>query len=168
MGSPHSPSCRPESPRAPERRDGPSTLAINLFDVGWLDPEDVETLDRDGGEVELAPVTTDEADEGDEADSDVDGTRLLLLTIDEHRVLTVEYRTATGFDAHLPESGIAVHLVDDSSGTSIERSQVPVHAARPPFTDLLGSGGSLTTNGWTIDVVEVGATARLAIVPTDR
>jgi hypothetical protein len=30
------------------------------------------------------------------------------------------------------------------------------------------AGGSLTVDGWTIEVVEVGATARLAIVPTDR
>jgi hypothetical protein len=152
------------APRAadPARRDGPSTLAINLLDVGWLDPDDVVTVERadeDGGEVELAPVT---------ADDDVDGTRLVVLAIDEHRVLTVEYRTATGFDAHLPESGIAVHRVDDAAGTGIERTQVPVHAARPPFTDLLGAGGSLTVDGWTIEVVEVGATARLAIVPTDR
>ncbi len=149
----------------PARRDGPSTLAINLFDVGWLDPDDVETLDGDGdgGEVELAPVTAADGD----SDGD-DGTRLVLLAVDDHRVLTVEYRTATGFDAHLPESGIAVHLVDDAAGTAIERSQVPVHTSRPPFTDLLGPDGSLTTNGWTIDVVEVGATARLAIVPTDR
>ncbi|MCX6520107.1 MAG: hypothetical protein NTZ21_05550 [Actinobacteria bacterium] len=146
----------------PARRDGPSTLAINLLDLGWLDVDDVVALDRADGdevEVELAPVT---------ADDDVEGARLVVLAVDEHRVLTVEYRTPTGFDDHLPESGIAVHLVDDADGTAIERSQTPVHAARPPFTDLLGPGGSLTTNGWTIDVVEVGATARLAIVPTDR
>lgn len=140
----------------PARRDGPSTLAINLLDLGWLD--DVVTLDEDGAEVELAPVNTD----GDDA------ARLVVLAVDEHRVLTVEYRTATGFDAHLPDSGIAVHLVDDSAGSPIERSQVPVHAARPPFTELLGTGASLATHGWTIEVVEVGATARLAIVPTDR
>ena len=77
------------------------------------------------------------------AANDVDGARLVVLAVDDHRVLTVEYRTATGFDAHLPESGIAVHLVDDAAGTAIERSQVPVHTSRPPFTDLLGSGGSL-------------------------
>lgn len=141
------------------RRDGPSTLAINLLDLGWLAPADVVVFDRDGGDVDLVPVT---------ADPGVDGDRLVVLALDEHRVLTVEYRTATGFDAHLSESGVAVHLVDDSGGTAIERVQVPVHASRPPFVELLTTGGSLAVEGWSIEVVEVGATARLAIAPTDR
>ena len=30
----------------PTRRDGPSTLAIDLLDLGWLDLDDVESVDR--------------------------------------------------------------------------------------------------------------------------
>jgi hypothetical protein len=152
------------APRAsdPTRRDAPSTLAINLVDLGWIEPDDIVVFDASGDgddptEIELVAM-------GDAAA----GTRLAVLAIDDHRVLTVEYRTPTGLDAHLPESGIAVHLVDDSAGTAIERTQVPWHTVRAPFTDLLGAGDSLMTNGWTIDVLGVGATARLAITPTDR
>jgi hypothetical protein len=142
----------------PSRRDGPSTLAINLVDLGWLAPEDVVVLDpaqgtRDG-EIELAAATS------------MSGTRVAVLEVDEHRVLTVELRIAIGFDAHLPTSGVAVHLIDDTTGAGISRLQLPLGSA-PPHTDLLRAGDSLVSNGWTIHVREVGATARLAITPTD-
>ncbi len=142
----------------PRRRDGPSTLAINLVDLGWLAAEDVVVLDpargTDDVDIELGPAT------------DPSGTRLAVLAIDEHRVLTVELRTASGLDAHLPTSGVAVHLIDDSAGSAIERAQLPLGTVAP-HTDLLRAGDSLVSNGWTIDVREVGATARLAITPTD-
>ncbi len=149
------------APRAsdPTRRDAPSTLAINLFDLGWLPPDDVVVLDPSntggGTEIEIVPATSG------------DGIRLTVLAVDDHRMLTVELRSATGLDSTLPESGVAVHLVDDSVGTGIERTQVPIGSS-PPHTDLLGVGDSLVADGWSIEVLEVGATARLAISATDR
>ena len=150
------------APRAvdPTRRDAPSTLAINLVDLGWLTIDDVVVFDASSeaggdGEIELAPATAGA------------GTRLAVLGVDDHRVLTVEYRTATGLDAHLPEPGVVVHLVDDSAGTAIQRTQVPLGSSSP-HTDLLGAGDSLVANGWSIDVRSVGTTARLAIRPTDQ
>ncbi len=150
------------APRASDRtrRDAPSSLAINLFDLGWLPPDDVVVLDpsRSGGdstEIELVPATSG------------DGTRLAVLAVDDHRVLTVEFRAATGLDSTLPKSGVAVHLVDDSAGIGVERIQVPLGSS-PPHTDLFGAGDSLKTNGWSIDVLEVGIGARLAISATDR
>ncbi len=150
------------APRAsdPDRRDAPSTLAINLFDLGWLPSDDVVVLDSsksggDSAEIELAPATSG------------DGTRLAVLAVDDHRVLTVEFRSATGLDSTLPESGVVVHLVDDSTGIGVLRTQVPLGSS-PPHTDLLGAGDSLVANGWSIEVLEVGIGARLAISATDR
>lgn len=139
------------------RRDGPLPLAIDQFDAGWLPLEQTLVVGRSTADtvVELSPL------------GDADGTRLLVLAIDEYRVLSVEYRTPTGFDDHLPEAGVAVHLIDDTVGTGVERVQLPVHTDVAPFTDLLGPGDVLTRDGWRIEVTQVGDTARLAVAPTD-
>ena len=148
------------SPRVVDRSrlDGPLPLAIDLFDAGWLTLDQTAVLPagaRPTG-IDLAPL-------GAPAD-----TRLVVLPVDEHRVLTLEYRTTTGFDAHLPEAGVAVHLVDDSAGTGVLRVQLPVHTDREPFTDLLGAGDVLERDGWRIGVEQVGDTARLAVAALDR
>jgi hypothetical protein len=139
------------------RRDGPLPLAIDQFDAGWLPLGQTVVLGRTAADtvVELSPLGS------------ADGTRLLVLAIDEHRLLSVEYRTPTGFDDHLPEAGVAVHLIDDTAGTGVERVQLPVHTDVAPFTDLLGPGDVLTRDGWRIEVTQVGDTARLAVAPTD-
>jgi hypothetical protein len=152
------------SPRAvdPDRRDGPTPLAIDLFDLGWLSLDDVAVVDPANSEadrpatVELSPSTSDA------------GTRLAILPIDSTRMLSVEYLTPTGFDDHLPEAGIAVHLVSIADGTDVLRVQLPVHTEVEPFTDLLDVGDVFEREGWSMKVLEVGGTARLAIVATDR
>ena len=84
------------------------------------------------------------------------GTRLLVLRVDDRSFLTVELLVDAGFDDHLPASGIAVHRVtcraDDH--TAIESIEPITASGQPPFTDLLQSKDSLTTDGWTIEVVE--------------
>jgi hypothetical protein len=135
------------APRAvdPARRDAASTLAVNLLDLGWLDLDAAVTARTgDRTEVDLAPAAGD------------DGTRLLVLPVDEHRIVTVELRTADGLDTHLPESGVAVHVVDDRAGEDVLRVQLPVHTTAEPFTDLLGPGEALDVEGWRIEVRSVG------------
>ena len=144
----------------PDRRDGPMPLAIDLVDVGWL------ALDRvvvapSGAEaltVELTPTSEPAVSPG---------ARLVVLPVDEHRLVSIEARTPTGFDDHLPEAGVAVHEIDDRAGIGVLRVQVPLHTDVVPFTDLLGAGDVLVVDGWRIEVRAVGATAHLAIVPTD-
>jgi len=146
----------------PGRRDAPSTLAVNLLDVGWLPADDVVIVDparataADPIEIELSPATG------------ADGTRLVVLAVDEHRVLTVELRTTDGFDGHLPSAGVAVHAIDDRNGTDVLRVQLPVHSTTEPFTALLGAGAVLDVEGWRIEVQRLDATVRLAIAATDR
>jgi hypothetical protein len=141
----------------PGTLDGPDLLGIDRLDLGWLPLADVVVADGDSS-VTLVPSTGPT------------GTRLLVLPVDEHRIVTVELLTPTGFDAHLPESGIAVHLVDDSQGTDVLRSQEPQGSA-PPHTDLLGTSDEFIVAGWRIEVRRVdadGVRAEVAVSRTDR
>ncbi len=149
--------------RFPERRDGPMPLAIDLFDAGWLSFDEVQVVEldpsRDRSEpttVSLVPLDTS------------GGVRLAVLAVDEHRVLTLEYRRPAGYDEHLPFAGVAVHVVDDRGGTDVRRVQLPVHTDVEPFTDLLVRGDVVRRDGWRIEVLGVGPTARLAVTAPDR
>jgi len=141
----------------PGTLDGPDLLGINRLDLGWLPLADVVVADGDSS-LTLAPSTGPT------------GTRLLVLPVDEHRIVTVELLVPTGFDAHLPEPGIAVHLVDDSQGTDVLRSQEP-QGSTPPHTDLLGTSDEFIVAGWRIEVRRVdadGVRAEVAVSRTDR
>jgi hypothetical protein len=119
----------------PTRLDGPDTLGIDRLALGWLSLGDV-AIARDAL---LAPSTA------------VAGTRLLLLPVDAHTVLTVELLTSTGFDAHLPRAGVTVHRVDDTVDLTTGRRQEAL-VGSAPYTDLLQTGASIVTDGWRISV----------------
>lgn len=137
----------------PDRRDGPGTIAVNRLAAGWLPLASVAVADG-AGTFPLVPSNSAE------------GPRVLVLPIDDARFLTVEALTNTGFDSHLPRSGIVVHEIDQSptacrSGTETPclneyRSQVPVSGTRP-FTDLLGDGSTWSGRGWSITVSSSGS-----------
>jgi hypothetical protein len=120
----------------PDRRDAPDTLAINRLSVGWLPQSAVSVVGGQGASVALSPS------------GGTSGTRLAVIAVDDHRFITVELLAATGFDDHLPHSGIAVHLV---GGSDENRTQQPL-AGVAPFADLVDLGETLTTNGWRISV----------------
>ena len=146
----------------PDRRDAPSTLAVNLLDLGWLPIDDVAIVDpaqataAEPFEIELWPATGGS------------GIRLAVLAVDEHRVLAVEFRTNDGLDAHLPSAGVTVHAIDDRDGADVLRVQLPVHSTVEPFTDLLREGTTLDVEGWRIEVQRLDTSVRLAIAATDR
>lgn len=125
----------------PARRDGPDVLAVHRLMAGWMPMDAVVVADGDAAAELLAPSTGD------------DGTRLLVLPIDEHTFLTIELLTADGYDDHLPHDGLAVHRVRERDGliTSIE----PL-VGEAPFLQLMQPGDSLTADGWTIDVAADG------------
>jgi hypothetical protein len=139
----------------PARRDAPDTIAVDRLDLGWLPVADAAVATPDGLTVDLAPSIAPA------------GTRVVLAALDDHRMLTFEYLIPTGFDDHLPEAGVAVHLVDDSAGTNVLRVQDTL-GSDPPHTDLLGAGDEWSGEGWQVRVVTVGATARLEVSATDR
>lgn len=146
----------------PSRLDGPGTLGVNRLALGWLLVDSVVAVPASSGgtAVELAPSAGQE------------GNRLLVLPVDEHSALTIELIEATGFDAHLPEHGIAVHLVDDAGGTGTARLQATL-GSHAPHVDLLTAGETLTTHGWTIEVIGIDESAgrlvaQVAVTPTDR
>ena len=144
----------------PTRRDAPATLAVNLLDLGWL-PVDGVVIAETGPTTRLVLAPSTGPGVGVEGGSG----RLAILPLDDDRFLTVEYITATGLDDHLPESGIAVHLISDAEGTDVLRIQETL-GSPAPYTDLLGAGEQLTVQGWTIEVISLDASAHLAVTDT--
>ncbi len=118
----------------PTRRDGPGTLAVNLFLAGWLPPEGVV-------------VATDQASVHLAASSGEHGTRLLVLDDGAGSLDTVELLTADGFDDHLPASGIAVHEVRIVNG--VMEPMTPM-VGSSPFVALLQPGDEVHVGKWTI------------------
>jgi hypothetical protein len=165
------------APRAvdPARRDAPDTLGINRLDLGWLDRDDVVVVDGTTGPVapttvRLAPASTPIIG-GNQASRP---PRLAVIRLGEHRLVSIEYLSPTGFSDHLPSAGVAVHLVSDATadqaGPGVLRIQRPI-GSEAPHTDLLGDGESLVVEGWgpswTVQVVAVSPTsAEVVIAPT--
>ena len=120
----------------PQQRNGPDTLAINRFALGWLPIAALTIAGPDGGSFTVSPSTGPT------------GTRLVILPITDHSLLTVEYLPDDGFDDFLPHGGIAIHVVDQNS----PGLRVTV-GAPAPFTQLLNNpGDSVTTNDWHVTV----------------
>jgi hypothetical protein len=153
----------------PDRRDGPATIAANLIALGWLPRAAIAVVPPAGADVELLPSTA------------ASGVRVAVIALDDDRLLTVELLTPTGYDGHLSEAGVAVHLVDQSPAacghavgdpcTSLERHQVVLGSA-PPHPDLLAADEDLQVDGWSISVRALtsgdDAAARVALRPTER
>jgi hypothetical protein len=139
----------------PSRRHGPDTLGVNRLALGWLDPTDVIVMRRGASQqVSLAPST------------DRGGQRLAVLEVDAERFLTIEVLDNSGYNAHLPAPGVAVHLVDqrpdvcrtragEAVCTNELRHQTPLGSAAPN-TDLFGPGERWQGEGWTVNVVSAG------------
>ncbi len=126
------------APRAvdPTRRDGPGTLAINLFLAGWLPAEDVV--------VATSVVTVElSASQGDR------GTRLLILDSGAGTLYTIELLTADGLDGHLAASGIAVHEAHILDGALEPLTPL---VGSPPYTELLQPGAEMKVGKWTLTV----------------
>lgn len=139
----------------PERRDAPPPLAIDRLDVGWLPADAVVVVSPEGRDLELS------------ASDSPTGVRLVILPIDDARVVTVEYLRPAALLDHLPEAGVAVHVVSDAAGGGVLRVQ-DTQGSEPPHTDLLTAGEELTVQGWRIEVLAAGSTVRVAVAPTDR
>ena len=101
-----------------------------------------------------------------------------MVPLDDFRLLTVELLAPSGYDDHLPEAGIAVHLVDQTPAacghtdgvpcTGIDRRQV-VLGSVAPHRDLLTAGEHLDAEGWRIEVRGIAtdaSSATLALRPT--
>ncbi len=143
------------APRAvdPDRRDGPDTIAVNRIAAGWLPVTDIAVVPAAGATVRVAPSTG------------ASGTRVAVVSLDARSLLTIEVLTATGFDAHLPAGGVAVHEIWLAAQPGLARTQQPLVGA-PPFTDLLRVGGAVDADGWHVAVLSsVGTTWQVAVTP---
>ncbi|MEN9505453.1 MAG: hypothetical protein RI958_1379 [Actinomycetota bacterium] len=141
-----------------DRRDGPHLIGVSRLDLGWIDRSDVVVAGVERtSEVELLASTAP------------DGVRLLVLPVssapseDDGRIVTVEYLVPTGYNDHLPEAGVAVHLIDDRAGAGVMRVQQTIGVA--PFTDLMNEGDRLDVAGWSISVdrVVAGSAPRVTV-----
>jgi hypothetical protein len=131
----------------PERRDGPDVLALSRITSGWIPTVDIAVVPPAGGTVNLQPSTG------------AGGTRVAVVGLSDTEFLTVEVLTDSGFDAHLPASGVAVHRVQFDATL---HELVPL-VGSPPYTQLLQPGGSVDADGWTISVIDEWT---LSIAPT--
>ena len=158
----------------PERINAQDTLGINRVSLGWMPPSAVAVSGRDGGSFSLAPSTGG------------NGTRLLVLPIDELQFLTVEFLPATGFDDFLPNGGVATHLIDQrpkacgrpSDGqpcTGVDRGQTVV-VTDTDHDELIDRAGAtidygVAPNHWTIvlhdDVTASTQTVEVEVHATD-
>lgn len=120
----------------PARRDGPGTLAINLFLAGWLPTEDV-VVATSAITVELSASQADK------------GTRLLVLDNGGGSMYTVELLRADGLDDHLAASGIAVHEAHILDGAL--EPMTPL-VGSPPYTALLQPGAEMKVGKWSLTV----------------
>lgn len=172
------------------RRHGPATIAANLLALGWLPLSAAAIVPPDGTDVTLAPSNLGRDLVALATRSLPRTKRVAVIPLDDFRLLTVELLTPTGHDDHLPASGVAVHLIDQSPAvcghtdgsacTELFRQQV-VLGSVAPHTDLLAAGESLTAEGWTIHVESIavdveadvdadgaGTSATVALRPTHR
>jgi len=141
------------SPRAvdPDVRHAPDTIGVQRLVAGWL--RDIEVAVVEGqASFTLSPST----EWLEDLESAAIGTRLLVLPVDELTFLTVEVLVPSGYNAHLPSAGIAVHRVTrDLEDRSLLTVIQPITASgMPPFTDLLQSNGSISVDGWRIDATQ--------------
>lgn len=123
----------------PDARDAPATLALNGLLAGWLPVADVWPAPARGGTVVLAPSTGES------------GTRLAVVGLGGNQFLTIEVLTADGYNAHLPVSGVAVHIVQVADG---EIDDMEPLVGETPFADLLQVGDTFDTNGWRITIAD--------------
>ncbi len=122
----------------PTRRNGPGTLAINLFLAGWLPAKDVAVA-TDEATTKLSPSNGDK------------GTRLLVLDNGRGSMFTVELLTADGLDGHLPATGISVHEVHIVDGAL--EPMAPM-VGNPPYLALLQPGIVLKFGQWTLTATD--------------
>jgi reprolysin-like metallo-peptidase family M12B len=164
----------------PARRHAPATIAANLLALGWLPPSAAAVVPADGADITLTPSDLGRDEPPSGGSSRPRSQEVAVIALDRYRLLTVELLVPAGLDDHLPEAGIAVHLVDQSPEvcghtdgtpcTGLDRRQV-VLGSVAPNTDLLTAGERLEAHGWSIDVVDIGvdgSAATVALRPTHR
>jgi hypothetical protein len=129
----------------PARRDAPDTLAIDRLISGWIGLDRTITVTGEA-DVHLTPSNTPTTDKEGRS---VTGDFLLILPAGRTAFVTVEALSNTGYDAHLPDAGVAVHTVTTKRG---EIFRVVPEFAAPPFDHLLGDGARVEAGGWTVAV----------------
>ncbi len=128
----------------PAARNAQATLALNRHLLGWLG-DDLVTAGSQPEQFELHDSAGDS------------GLRLVVLPVSTTSLLTIEFLAATGLNATLPQSGVAIHRVeiDRAVEPGGDTSLVSEAIGTPPFTSLLtNDDGPLIVDGWQITVVE--------------
>lgn len=150
----------------PDRRDAPDTIAANRIALGWLSLDDVVVVAPEGTEADLVPSTS------------ATGRRVAVIPLDDDRLVTIEVLVPDGANDHLPEPGVAVHLVDQSPAacqgattprcTGQYRRQIPLSSdGRHAGVPLLGPGDTVDVGPFVVRVVTLdGSGGRVAIEPT--
>jgi len=130
----------------------PDYLGYSKWRLGWLDDSQTITV-REGeeGEFTLTPVETAE------------GTKLIVMPIDEYNGYVLEYRAPVGLDEKLPADGLLLYRINGKVGngrgciTVIPPEEEKLLKLSTRRTDgLLAEGTALTREGITVKALGGG------------
>ena len=118
------------------------TLAWSRWQLGWLDPDQIDCVTGDRATVVLKPVATDPGT----------GTAMAAVPLTVNEVIVIESRRSIGRDtSRLLEEGVLVYRVN----ASVETGLLPIKVVGVPDEGfpVLQIGESVTVRGYTITVV---------------
>lgn len=135
------------------RRHGPGVLAFHRLSAGWLDPDRVLVLGPGAARISL------------HSPGERDRVEMAVMRLDRHRVLTIEVVADAGDNDHLPESGVAVHLIewdpevcadpgDDGLCTGVDR-RVTVLMSADSSGEVLAPGQAIRYGNVIVEVVDL-------------
>jgi hypothetical protein len=102
-----------------EARNAPGPVAINMYLAQWLDDRNIEVIEKGTKAINLVATNTDLA---------IDGLRLILVSVDVARVISIEVLEATGDNQHLLHDRVVIHQIDIAGKTGFERRQTVLDA----------------------------------------
>lgn len=121
----------------------PDYLGYSKWRLGWIDDSQVIRVNTgENGEYELTPVETE------------NGTKLIVMPIDEYNGYILEYRAPIGLDEKLPEDGLLLYRINGTAGNGRgcitvippEREKLLKLSARQP-DGLIRKDVSIRTEG---------------------
>ena len=131
-------------------------LAWSRWQLGWIDPDEINCVTGDGATVSLRPVALDHGN----------GTAMSAVPLNAHEVIVIESRRSIGRDrTRLLNDGVLVYVVNASIGSGA----LPIKVVGAPDQGFpaLEAGESVTVRGYTIAVVaDDGDTHTVTITKT--
>ena len=117
--------------------NGNEMLAWHRWQLGWIEDTEVFCATNSLTSIEVGPLTNNE------------GTRMLVIPVDNSRAVVAENRTSDGYDQNLSTGGVLVYLVDTriDTGRGSIKVQGDFSGDWHDSSTLLQSGERITVEG---------------------